>query len=517
MKFPQVNIINPGEKIELGFPKPNLMVSYFLIFCAGCILPFAFAPFHYSLVAVVSLTIYAYLSYENNRHLFGLGLVFGLGYFGIGVSWVFVSMYNYGNMSLILSAFATLLWVLIMAVFPGFTSFVANKFKTKFNKYWYFLAILPACWFLFEWLRSWILTGFPWVLLGSSQITSPFAGFLPIIGELALGWLLMVFVGLIVLTSVKSLKVKIISFLTIAVLWVVATELNKIEWTQPNGKYLQVALVQGNIPIRKRWNPNYHQQIVNTYLNETKNLKNVDLVLWPEAALPIRASRLSQNEIKVLDSIVPNGSLISGIVNDTDKIYNSLIKIDHEINFYNKRHLVPFGEYTPLANNIVGWLMNNLQIPMSNFSHGTNENSVFTVKDSKIASSICYEIIFSNLIRLDAGIANILLTVSNDTWFSGSLAPEQHLAIARVRAKENGKPIIRATNDGVTAIIKPDGTVQARLPIGKLAVLQEKVVAYQGTTFYQKYGYLSTWFILTFFFILTIYASIKSGFKITKH
>lgn len=467
---------------------------------AGLMLALAFAPFNVSWLALIAVMLIGGLTYQQNlKATFYFCLVFALAYLGLGVSWVYVSMHNFGNMSVMLAIFATFLFVLANAIFVtlGIVSARHVKLKFDFSEAGYLVVLLPIGWVLFEWVRSLFLTGFPWLILGSSQLNSPLSGVLPVLGELGGSLVLLVSAGLLVSSVYTKSKLHKVYFLLLTtIIWLSVLGLERINWTQKQEGLIEVALVQGNIPISRKWDAAYLQKTLDTYIRQTKKSLPADLIIWPETAIAAIYSEVKDSLIPSLSQFLAenNAALISGIVghNQQEFLHNSLLVIgDTPTTFYHKRHLVPFGEYVPLVNGIVGFVMNKFNIPMSDFRPGEEIQSEFKIKNAVIQPSICYEVAYADLIRQNADKTNLLLTVSNDSWFGNSAARYQHLKIAQVRAKENGKYLLRATNDGITAIINHKGKVLKMAQQNTNTFIKASVPIFSGSTPFAKFGYLN--------------------------
>lgn len=436
------------------------------VFLAGGLLPLAFAPLSIYILAALcpAWLLYSWLNCDS-KTAFWRGLWFGIGYFGVGISWVFISIHRYGNSSALLAGILTLLFVLILALFPAMQGWLLRRIIKKASPK-LFIAF-PASWVLFEWLRSWIFTGFPWLLLGDSQNTSPLAGYIPIFGEFGVSFLVTLTASFIIFIVTSSRKpLKLIAFLSLIFMWGIGYGLKYVNWTEPYGKPLTVTLVQGNIPQQLKWSAEYLNNILQTYVDLTRPHWQSQLIIWPEGSIPLPKS-IAANFIDELQaqSINSDTQLILGIpseASDPKKYYNSLILLGKNTGEYHKRHLVPFGEYVPFEKWLRG-LIGFFDIPMSDFISGPTIQKNLQVNDLKIAPFICYEIAYSELVRTQLPEANVLLVISDDAWFGESFAPAQHLQIAAVRAMQTQRYVMISTNNGITAIVTPEGKVQTSI------------------------------------------------------
>lgn len=416
------------------------------------------------------------------------GWVFGVGMFGAGVHWVYVSCFRYGNMGMAAAATATLLLILYLACYPA----IAMAILARLGKgRWALISIAPAAWVLAEWLRSWMLTGFPWLAAGYVMTEGPLAGYGPLVGVPGLSLLTAAAAGLVALALRPGLQ-RWLALGLIAVLCAGGGLLRLVAWSAPVGQRIDVALVQGNIAQLMKWDPDHVTATLLRYEALSAPHWGADLMVWPENALPLFFDRLPQDWVaRVNDRIHANGTtLLTGIPDRADAsgaYFNAIVDFAEPQRAYHKRHLVPFGEYVPLRASL-GPLLDLLKVPMSNFSRGAAYQTPLQVRDHPIASAICYEIVFEREVRRALPSAHLLLTVSNDTWFGDTLAPHQHLQMARMRALELRRPLLRATNSGITAVADPYGREVARIPLFQSGVLHAVVTPQSGATPYAVTG-----------------------------
>jgi apolipoprotein N-acyltransferase len=453
---------------------------------AGAALPLAFAPFNYYFVAVAALLVLlAFWQNASPKLAFLRGLLFGIGYFGVGVSWVFISVHNYGNAPAFIAVLITAALVLFLALYPAFQGLLLNRIYHANNCSKLLLAF-PASWVVFEWVRSWFLTGFPWLILGDSQIDSPLRGYAPLIGSLGISFLTAFTAAAIVALFVtkNNLKRIIIALLAIAI-WVGGFFLAQIDWVKPIGKPFKVSLIQGNIAIERKWDSSQLLPILKVYTDRTKNNWDSKIIVWPETAIPtypdsvaIYLSQLSF-EAKLHNATVVTGAPIYNAL--TDRYYNGILAFGHNHGRYLKRRLVPFGEYLPLKS-LLGWLHNYLTIPMSGFSRGPRHQPPLMANGLFVAPFICYEIIYSSLVLSYLPHAKLLITICDDSWFGRSIAADQHLEIARMRSLEVGRYQLLSTNTGISAIIDQYGKVIADGPQFKEHVLTGEIQGMRGST-----------------------------------
>ncbi|MEZ0149480.1 MAG: apolipoprotein N-acyltransferase [Candidatus Reddybacter sp.] len=467
--------------------------SFLLALLSGALLPLALAPFAWWPTAVFSICALCFLCRgQSMRDVFAISLVFGCGLYGAGASWIYVSIHDFGHASVALASLLTGLFALGMAIIFALPLSLFGLFR-KAPPIAVLLAF-PALWVLGEWFRGWFLTGFPWLNVGYGFIDTWLAGWAPLFGVLALSGIA-AFAGtlLSLIGERKQHKSMINNSLIILTLLCAGGAYLKIKpWTFPTGKRLDVALVQANLPLLEKWNDKELKQILLNFKQSNESLLDQDLIIWPESALPTLQSNI-RDFLRDIDANLKQHhvGLLTGIPTNTDTnhYYNSVIALGRASGSYQKRRLVPFGEYVPLEQWLRG-AISFFDLPMSAFSAGATQQRPIRLGTVQFATAICYEIAYADLLAHDARNANILLTVSNDTWFGKSIGPHQHLQIARMRALENAKPLLRVTNDGITAIISPRGKVLEQLPRFQAGILKTQVTPYQGSSPFSQYGSL---------------------------
>lgn len=462
----------------------------------GALTVAGFAPLEIFALPVLALALLMRLwrAAASPRAAGALGFAWGLGFFLTGVSWVYVSLHDVGGMAAPLALTATALFCAYLALFPAlagalFRWLIVKPTPTDATAGTPIrLALLAAaCWTLAEVLRGHLLTGFPWLAIGDSQTPpSPLAGFAPLIGSEGVGFLLVGIAALLAFSSVtppRALLALTLSSLVCLAGW----QLRSIAWTQATGEPLRVSLLQGNVPQGIKWDPERLNLSLDTYLRLAQ-AHAADLVVLPETALPLF---LDQVPPSVLSRLSSQGEALLGIaVRDGAGGYlNAAVALplepDGSWRGYAKRHLVPFGEFIPPG---FGWFFALVRIPMSDFTAGAAHQPPITLAGQRVAVNICYEDLFGDLLREALPEATLLVNLSNTAWFGRSLAQAQHLQIARLRALETGRPMLRATNTGMTAAIAPDGQVSAMLPPFELGALQVELRGYQGLTPYARWG-----------------------------
>ena len=461
---------------------------------AGALLPAALAPFDLWPLAVLSpLALLTLLRRLGPGAAALRAWSFGVGMFGTGASWVYVSIHQYGSAPVPLASFLTLLFCLGLALFPALTFWAWARWLRE--RPGGVLFGFTAAWVLGEWWRGWFLTGFPWLYAGYSQLEAPLAGWAPVVGVLGIGLILAFTAAALYLTLTRT-RGGPLALAASALLWTAGPVLERARWTEPTGEPLSVAMVQGNIAQELKWEPGQLEAILDTYVAMSEPLWGTDLVVWPEAAVPAYLDLVVDKLAPLAARAVQSGStLLLGIPTrdaNTAKrrgfdAFNSIAVVGRDSGLYHKRRLVPFGEYVPLEPVLRG-LIAFFDLPMSSFSSGPAEQAPLEVRGLRVAPSICYEIVYPDLVGAGAADAELLLTVSNDTWFGASIGPLQHLQMARMRALETGRPLIRATNNGISALIDAHGGITVRGGQFTQEVIRGAVQPTTGLTPFARWG-----------------------------
>ncbi len=468
-----------------------------LAFLAGVFLTLACAPFYIFPLALVSAAFLLVLWLDVSPKIaFWRGFFYGLGLFGSGVYWVYISMHTYAELPAIIAGFLTLLFIAFLALFPAYQGYLLNRYFPKTNSA-KILCAFPALWVFFEWVRSWIFTGFPWLFIGYSQTHSALNGYAPIFSVFGVS-LATVFSAALLVNATLYLKDKrrlaaYLNALALILIWVAGALLNLASWTQPAGKPFQVSLVQANIPQQLKWLPEQVLPTLLQYKNLSQDHWDSQVVIWPEAAIPAPLDEVAGfvDEMSVTAK-QHHAQLITGIPvknNENNRYFNAVISVgDQGVGYYLKHRLVPFGEFIPFEK-WLGRIFDFLRIPMSDFTPAYGPSEPLILHDNiKMLAFICYEIAFPEQVLHTLNDVNILLTVTNDAWFGHSIAQAQHLQMAQMRAIENGRPILFASNNGITAIISPQGHLLYAAPPFETAVLTGSIQAYTGKTPWQRHA-----------------------------
>ncbi len=455
-------------------------------FAAGALTVLAFAPFGFGVAAILGpALLLTVLRATRPREAFWLGWLWGLGLLGFGVFWLRVSIIQFGGVNLPLALFITLGFAALMALYYGLAAWSVARLGASEHAWITFVAF-PSAWVLGEWLRGWVLSGFPWLALGYSQLDTPLSGLAPVLGVYGVSLVVVVSASLVVAwRSGWPLAV-------LAVLWLGAGALKPVAWSEPAGARFEVSVIQGNIAQALKWRPDQFVPTLRLYNDLTEQAGDSRLIVWPETAVPAYAHQVEAQVLAPLaDAASARGQdLLFGIpvLEADDRYYNAVMNLGLSgKGVYYKRHLVPFGEFMPL-NAVLAPLIEILAIPMSEFSSGSQPAPLLTTAGYPAAMSVCYEDAFGNETVQALPDAAFLVNVSNDAWFGDSLAPHQHLEIARMRALETRRYMVRATNTGISAIIAPSGELQRVAPQFQQTVLTGEIEPRQGATPFVRVG-----------------------------
>ena len=462
--------------------------QYLIPFIFGFIGIFAFSPFSIKPLIILS---YAYLIkeivYKENSSLKKI-IFWSFGHWGFGMSWLIVSVYYYGETSILVSLIIFLLLIIILtAIFSMPLSLLRYRLFSKNNLSPYIeLLYISSILILSELSRYYLLNGVPWLIPGSVFLDTNTQYIYSIFGVAAGSMLIYLFASLIALYWGRNKNISYIIFLSSLILFIPVT-LEKIE----DRRDIYVSIIQPSSDPFLKYKNGYKNEIEQNILNLVERTSpKSEIVVLPEAELPYSMqSKDFTNFIKKIDT--SNKEFISGVWSYKDEhLYNALININTSES-YNKMHLVPFGEYIPFISSLRG-IISFFDMPMSNVKHGNKNQqniAIFQDKTINFAPLICFDIAFSNTVRKSNKSSYFMINISNDTWFGKSIGPYHHLDITRVRAIENNKWIIRSTNDGFSAIITNNGTIVDIIEKGITGVINSGINIEKERSLYNIYGY----------------------------
>lgn len=454
-----------------------------------------YAPFGWFPIPVVALACLIGITVKqaSAQRAAYIGFCFGIGMFGAGVSWVYISLNTYGGMSATMAFLSTVLFCVYLAVFP--TLFAFCCWLVRRDTLAYLMLTVPAFWTATELARGTFFTGFPWLSVGYSQIVdSPLSGYAPIFGVYGVSLAVAVSSGLLFhccsSSNVRRYRAAIILVAIIGV----GVLLKQVSWTSPSGLKFSVALLQGNVPQDTKWKEASLKPTLDLYLSLVRQ-SSAKLIVLPETAIPLFIDEIPNSYVDALMEHIRarDSDLITGILErqpsgEGDIYYNSAISMGvSQERIYRKQHLVPFGEYVP-SFRLVSWVVDTLRIPLNNMSRGPALQEPIPVAGEMVAINICFEDVFGEEIRQALPSATVLVNLSNLAWFGDSLAAPQHLQISKTRALEVGRYMLRSTNTGATAIIDPRGTVVRQAQPFERLVLEGDAQGFTGATPYVILG-----------------------------
>lgn len=478
---------------------PRRSIQWVIAAALGALTVTGYAPFGLFPLPLLSFALLFLLWQQTSsaRDAALLGFAFGLGWFGAGVSWVYVSLNVFGAMPAALAIAVTLLFCAYLALHPAVAGYLSRRFALPPALNW--MLFVPAVFTLLEWLRGWLWTGFPWLNPGYSQAPwSPLAGYAPLLGLHGVTLLLFATAGALCWAWIAKPWQQWRSHwpwpAALLAVWLGGAGLKTVAWTEPTGSKVSVSLLQGNIAQDVKWRADHLRNTLQRYLELVRS-SDSRLVILPETALPIFLRDLPADYLETLADHARQhgGDVLIGIPErlPNGDYYNSVVSVGSSPQqSYRKSHLVPFGEFIPLRP-LLGELVSRLAIPLQDFARGAPDQQPLAVAGERVAINICYEDAFGEEIIRQLPQATLLVNVSNVAWFGRSVAPQQHLQIAQMRALETGRYMLRATNTGMTAVISPQGKVEAVAPEFTQTVLTHPVAGMQGATPFVRWGNLA--------------------------
>lgn len=469
--------------------------GHLLALLGGSLSTLALTPFDLWPLGLLSVA----LLYVGLRQLGGSqaairGWMWGVGLFATGVSWVYISIHVHGYASPALAGLLTALFVGGLALIPALMAWLWARWLRPDGYVWLACLGFAALWVAQEIFRGWFLTGFPWLYQGYAHTDTWLVGWAPVGGVwLASFFSVLTACLLIEILSAGRLRQRAAAAALIAAIWLGGLMLSTIEWTRPVGEPLSVALIQADIPQSRKWDPDHIEHTLALYRDMSYSQGPVDLIVWPETAVPVLQSRAAPFVEAMAANLAEQGTtLITGIPVDeydadgTMSIYNGIMVAGDDSNQYLKHKLVPFGEYVPLENWLRG-LIAFFDLPMSSFARGPEVQEPLQAMGYRLAPFICYETVYPDFAARLAAQSELLISISNDSWFGKSIGPLQHLQMARMRSIESGRWMIRGTNNGVTALIDNKGAITVDIPQFRQLALRGQVQPREGLTPYLRW------------------------------
>lgn len=519
----------------IGIQGENAALSRFVLallaLAAGASYPLAFAPFHFYPLLFFPVAALFWLICRRPQQGALLAWCYGIGKYAVGVSWIYVSIHDHGGASPLLAGSLVAGFVAFMALFCwpiGWFVGLIHQTQSRGGNLAPGLAFV-AVWVLMEWVLTWFLTGFPWLFAGYGVLGLPLQGYVPVLGTLGVSLLVVLCAVAVVWAAdrhqAKSLRLS--ALLGLGAVVGFGAVLDGRAWTSSQGRF-DAALVQGNLDQAEKWDNDKRMAHVRKHLALSYDHWGADLVMWPEFALTLYGgeaeqvtSLLHQRGQKTQTNVVIGMPDLQWLDDDTYQIFNSAQGFGLASGGFAKHHLVPFGDYVPLQSYLRG-LIEFFDLPMSAATPGSREQAGVAlqlgslVPNMKTATGICYEIAYGESLRRQAVDSGVLLTMSNDTWFGASIGPHQHMQIAQMRALENGRWLLRATNSGITAIVNDRGQIQAQLPQFEAAVLRGEFQAMTGRTPYSYLGDLPVLVALLSLLVTSVIRSVILSKRVVK-
>ncbi|HEX2139746.1 MAG TPA: apolipoprotein N-acyltransferase [Woeseiaceae bacterium] len=469
---------------------------------AGAMMTLAFAPLSgWAVAPVLAVPVLTLCLYSAPRTAARYAFWFGVGLFLFGTYWVYISIFVFGEAPLWLALFLMLGLVLIMALWYAATGWLIAALTR--GSPLRLMLVAPSAWVAVEWFRGWFLTGFPWLSLGYSQIDSPLAGWLPVGGVYGVSFLVVLSASAFVASLAFTHRARQLALALAVVPWLAGFGLQWLPWSRPSGEALTATIVQGGVPQDRKWLPGQFRPTLDLYRDSIDTHPDSELIVWPEVAIPAIADEVVWYLESLQRDLRENGqSLLLGILErqEEEVIHNSVLLLDgNGRQVYRKRHLVPFGEYFPVPDAVRAW-MRMMSLPHNDLTPGEERQPLLELPGgTDLAAAICYEDAYGAEQLYALPQAGLLVNVSNDAWFGDSIAPHQHLEIARARAAETARYVVRATNNGISAFIGPQGELLQTVPQFRYATLTMNVLPMEGATPYARAG---NWPVITLSLLL---------------
>lgn len=483
-----------------------LSLAMLIALIAGLGFSLSLAPYYLYPIAIISpMVLYALLiGTDSAKRAFWIGEAYGFGTWAVGAFWLYTSIHEYGAVPSWAAYILIGLMALIMGLFHAVMSWAFVRFTARQP------LAFAGFWVVQEWAKTWLLTGFPWLFVGYAFTEVTWLnGLAPITGVFGLSFLAVLFGA----ATIELFRHKGSYMLISGVLTTIAamTSLANITWTTPTGKSTSVSLVQGNIPQDLKWLAEYQMETLQIYAELSQSEWGRDAVIWPESSIPMTQDAAWEFIAQLANTAYQTGSSwATGVPyreqsDDTEQFFNSVMSFDGaNAQVYKKQALVPFGEYVPFGG--VLNILPGLDGMGQGFVRGEPNQAPLKLNDQAVGMAICYEVAYPDIVRRNATGSDFLLTVSNDAWFGTSAGPMQHLQMVQMRSLETGRYFVRATNNGVTAIINERGQVVSSLPQFERAVLRGDVPSVTGSTPYMALGAYPILFLSALLIILSAIA-----------
>lgn len=483
---------------------PKGWLNFVYVAIAGAIYPLGFSPLEWWPLPIFSVAVLWWLLQDKSpKEAFWTGFCYGMGLFAVGVSWLYVSINTFGHAAPWLATLLTILAIAFLSLFFAFLAWIQRKLLSQYGRLSQMI-LFALMWLLVDLIRGSGFWNFPWLYLGYSQTSGPLMGLATYVGVHGLT-LVLVFIALLVSELIFRQRNNAAVSLKLACILVIAMGLSLLPFTNITNKIsvtetVTVALIQPNVDQHQKWDRKYFGPIINGLIEQTEPYWGADYVIWPEAAIPAMDTQVSLL-LNQLESKAKNyhSQFITGIpiYEDREHYYPGIKLLGDHKGEYRKQKLVPFGEYLPFES-LLRDVIDFFNLPMSSFSAGSSSQTPLSTEKANLIPAICYEVAFSGLIQQLTEKASddklkVILTISNDTWFGTSWGPIQHFQIARMRAIENGVPVIRATNNGLTAVVNFNGRVLDEEPRFEQAVLAGVFTLSNRDTWFAQYGYWTLW------------------------
>jgi apolipoprotein N-acyltransferase len=464
---------------------------------SGALLACAFAPLGWWPLAILCpAALMGLWQGATPRAAAQLGFWFNAGTFAAGTYWLYTSIHTFGEAPVWIAFALMLALIAIMGAYQGLLGWFVARWLPPAGALRYLVGV-PAAWLLLEWWRGWFLTGFAWLSLGYSQTDTPLAGVAPVAGVYGVSALLLLSAGAMVMLVQGGRAARMAAIAVLVAPWLAGLALQRVQWTHATGPPLAVAVIQGAVPQDQKWLDANRDTTLQLYRDLTARALGTPLIVWPESAPPDLANNIADYLGTLYSMTSAHGSaLVLGVVrasDDGERYYNSVLALGAQgPQWYDKTHLVPFAEFFPVPGFVRSWLrLRNL--PYEDFTRGAARQPPLQAAGLKLAVTICYEDAYGSAQLPELRQADALVNVTNDAWFGHSSARHQHFQIARMRALEAGRYLVRAANDGISGVIGPDGAVIARAPEFTPYVLRAAITARSGLP---PYGHLGNWPVL---------------------